>query len=219
MAALTLICKKPSLGHSKQRLAKAMGSAHTLQIAQALLDCALDDLGHWQQTQIIAYENKQDLPFFSKRCPSAQFIQQGHGNLGIRINSIDKELRESAHQQIMYIGSDCPTLTIQQLNKVEVALQTNDFVFVDSDDGGVVLMANKKPWPKLEQLPWSQPNLGSELKSACKAHGKVETVACLSDLDTVEDIAPTAALLQNDNRASRQRLLARLHQHITTSPA
>lgn len=40
---LILLCKRPALGHSKQRLAEGVGKGRTLDIAQLFLDCAVEN--------------------------------------------------------------------------------------------------------------------------------------------------------------------------------
>ena len=49
---LVLLCKRPALGHAKQRLAGTLGQEAALSVAQALLACALEDLRQWRGQQI-----------------------------------------------------------------------------------------------------------------------------------------------------------------------
>ncbi|MFT5881324.1 MAG: glycosyltransferase A (GT-A) superfamily protein (DUF2064 family) [Moritella sp.] len=114
----------------------------------------------------------------------------------------------------LYIGSDTPCITLELLLQANAALQQVDVVLSHALDGGVTLMANRKPWPKLQALPWSSAQFAEELTAICRAASyTLQTVSAGYDIDTEEDLNFAYADLQNDQRPSRRALLT-LIEHI-----
>lgn len=208
---LVLVCKRPELGHGKQRLAAQLGREATLPIAQALLDCALEDLAAWPGPQVIAPDCAGDDGWARQQAPFAHCQVQADGNLGERLNVLGRQLRECGHQVLVIIGSDIPALDEALYAAVRAALAEVDTVLVPARDGGVVLMASRRPWPPLGALPWSTPALGAALQAACEAAGqRVRRVGLCSDVDEPADLLEAYQMLADDPRAARQRLRARL---------
>ena len=56
LPTLVLVCKRPALGIGKQRLAAKVGQELALQIAEALLACALEDVLAWPGSVVIAQQ-------------------------------------------------------------------------------------------------------------------------------------------------------------------
>ena len=144
---LVLLCKRPALGHSKQRLAEGVGKKRALVIAQLLLDCAVEDLLDFPGTRALAPDQAQHQQWGQALCESALCIPQSEGNLGERLNALDMQLRNLGHQYLIYIGSDCPLLGPDDYQRVNEQLRYSDTVLTMAQDGGVVLMASRKPWP------------------------------------------------------------------------
>ncbi|WP_417791054.1 TIGR04282 family arsenosugar biosynthesis glycosyltransferase [Stutzerimonas xanthomarina] len=211
-AALVLICKRPALGHGKQRLAAQIGVERALNIAEHLLDCALEDLRGWSGPVVIAPDQSDACDWAIQQAPQALCLAQTAGNLGERINNLDHSLRGLGHRQLLYIGSDAPALTPADYQRVHAALGTHDTVLVAARDGGVVLMASKLPWPELAALPWSTPELGLALADACRRVGHSVALCGESfDIDEQADLPLAAQALADDPRAARRRLLQTLN--------
>ena len=211
-AALVLICKRPALGHGKQRLAVHIGVERALNIAEHLLDCALEDLRSWHGPVVIAPDQRDACDWAAQLMPQALCLAQTAGNLGERINDLDHSLRGLGHRQLLYIGSDAPALTPDDYQRVHAALGTHDTVLVAARDGGVVLMASKLPWPDLTALPWSTPELGYALADACRRVGHSVALSGKSfDIDEQADLPLAAQALADDPRAARRRLLQTLN--------
>ena len=208
---LVLLCKRPALGHAKQRLAATLGQEVALSLAQALLACALEDLRQWPGQQVIAPEHRQHLSWARSLAGEALCMAQGDGNLGERINALDHGLRSDGQHSLIFIGSDCPALRPADYLHVAQLLQRFDTVLFAARDGGVVLMASNRPWPDLQPLPWSSPRLGDALAQRCRQAGHSVAIAGESfDIDHAEDLAHLAAVLREDSRPARQALHATL---------
>lgn len=216
---LVLVCKRPLPGQGKQRLAATLGTEHARQIADALLGCALEDAEAWPGELVIAPARRDDDEWarglVSRPCT---VIGQGSGNLGQRLNQIDRVLRHRGAREVIYIGSDAPMLTTLHYRAAVRQLDQTEVVLSAADDGGVVLMGSAKPWPDLNRLPWSEAHLGDSLRDCCLQAGyRCGYIAPGYDIDVEGDLARLRADLEQDPRPARQRL-HRLLQNINQPP-
>ncbi len=209
--SLVVFCKRPALGQGKQRLAHTIGGQQALIIAECLLDCALEDALFWQKQTlgkvVLSPSCEQDRAWAQALHKNAMVIPQPDGNLGQRLNQVDKQLRSAGHQRLIFIGSDAPLLTIDDLLSAEQQLHNNDVVLQPADDGGVTMMSASVTWPDLETLPWSSHKLQQALCAACLVNAR--TVWLLSGSEDVDDWDQLLALqtrLEHDLRPARQRL-------------
>lgn len=214
--ALVLVCKRPKPGLGKQRLAASLGVEMTQRVAEALLDCALEDLRSWVGSIVIAPSSQEDVEWaMSLMRQSNVCVQpQVSGNLGQRLNTLDFELRSKGMKQLIYIGSDSPGLIEADYAAVCDAMQYHDVVLMPAIDGGVVLMANNHPWPPLSDLPWSSDQLRDTLADCCRDKGQsVATLDESFDIDELEDLVKLIAVLADDSRPAR-RILRQLASDI-----
>lgn len=207
-ATLVLVCKRPAPGHGKQRLAAGLGAEQALTIAERLLDCALEDLAHWPGATVIAPDRAEHRDWAHQVAPQARCLAQLWGNLGERLNALDRTLRAAGHRRLVFIGSDAPGLDESHYQAVRAALREVDTVLLAARDGGVVLMASNRPWPELATLPWSTPELGRALATACRQAGHALRVCGKSfDVDEPADLARARHALADDPRPARRRLV------------
>lgn len=215
-ATLVLVCKRPALGIGKQRLAAKLGQEAALQIAEALLACALEDVLAWPGTVVIAPADAIDREW------AANFFKQNHGkqthadvkvlpqvtgNLGQRLNALDHTLRTSGFNQLIYIGSDAPDINVADYIAVGESLVSFDSVFKPTIDGGVSIMVSCKPWPDLTDLPWSTSQLGDSLSLLCQQNGHAITKLPTGfDVDEYEDLCYLVEKLAHDQRPARRAL-------------
>lgn len=210
-STLVLVCKRPKVGVSKQRLAAKLGREKTLVIAEALLDCALEDASEWQGPIVIAPADDVDSEWAVSLLPESRQIEvlpQRIGNLGQRLNALDQSLRSIGYSQLVYIGSDAPVLRSLDYVACQQSLQHHDTVLIPASDGGVALMASNLHWPELADLPWSTNQLGKALVVRCEGAG--QSVALLEQRADVDELADCVKLISNlsdDPRPARQVLL------------
>lgn len=210
-AALVLVCKRPAPGVGKQRLAARLGPEIAYQIAESLLACTLEDVIAWPGRVVIAPADAQDCAWaanlFKQTQTEVQVLPQTGGNLGQRLNALDHALRAHGLNQLIYIGSDAPDIDLADFATVSKMLSDFDSVLKPTLDGGVSIMASRKPWPDLTDLPWSTSRLGDRLSMLCQQSG--HSVASLSegfDVDELEDLSYLVMKLAQDQRSARQSL-------------
>ncbi|MEZ5566513.1 MAG: DUF2064 domain-containing protein [Gammaproteobacteria bacterium] len=205
---LVLVCRRPTPGSGKRRLARELGEDATQTLADLMLVTALEDLAHWPGARIIAPADASDAAWArSLPVDGAGVIPQPGGNLGDRIAAVDRLLRLQQHTALLYIGSDAPVLGPDDYLAARAALTRHDVVLGPALDGGVTCMGSRHPWPPLADLPWGTPELHAALQSRCEQAGfNVENIATRYDIDVANDLQRLAADLQTDKRPARQAL-------------
>lgn len=210
-SVLVLVCKRPASGISKQRLAAGLGRKAANHVAEALLACALEDARDWAGPVVIAPAHPSDFGWADALLPQLRprvhILPQATGNLGQRLNILDHALRSGGLEQLVYIGSDAPALAAVDYAAANDALLHYDTVLTPAEDGGVVLMASRRPWPTLSGLPWSTARLGATLGDCCRAAGQsVATLPQGFDVDEEGDLFRLVTALRTDSRPARRAL-------------
>lgn len=206
--ALVLIFRRPAPGHGKQRLARRIGARAAAELGGRLLACALEDLDAWPGPRVLAPDRPADADWAATLLPRTPVVPQPDGNLGERLNAVDRHLRRIGHRRTLYIGSDAPALDTRTLAGAADALSRSDAVLIPAHDGGVVAMGNRQPWPALARLPWGTGRLRDALTDACRVHGlSVHLHAEGHDVDTVDDLKDLRTRLADDARPARRELL------------
>lgn len=224
---LVLVFKRPLLGQGKQRVAATLGGVAALALAEALLDCALEDLAAWPGPVVLAPASEDDADW-ARALLDTRFTRngevatasQGTGNLGERIMRIDRTLRARVAQAlpILYMGSDAPMLADEHFASAVAQLDRHDVALNLAEDGGVVLMGSSTPWPDLESLPWSSADLGNALQQQCRAAGLTVGWGLPGyDIDQAQDLQRLSGDLARDVRPARQRLHDTLSRLLASS--
>ncbi len=178
--------KDPDSEPVKTRLAASIGTDH----AKALYCIFLEVLR--EQLARLASRGFQSTIAHSPVALSAstaalfhgfEFIHQGTGNIGERINQLDHRLFGESEAARVFIGSDAPTLPDQYLIDASLALGSTDTVLAPATDGGFVLLGTRKKLPDLSNVPWSHDTTARETLSTLRASQFSLTV-----IDTWEDI-------------------------------
>lgn len=216
---LVLFCKQPRTGYGKQRLAATIGDSAACAVAHALLRCALEDVEHWSGTVVISPASSSERSWAKERLAECRHGAEDRvevqieGNLGERLAEMDQRVRKRNAAPVIFMGSDAPTLAPAHFVAVEAGLHDHDVVLADGSDGGVTLMASRRGWPEMADLPWSTSRLGDALHRACIRSGLgVLRVDGGADLDEAQDIAPLVASLAQDSRPARRELVALLRK-------
>ena len=206
---LVVFCRRPALGIGKQRIARELGAPAGLALAKHLLDTALEDAGAWQGPVVVSPADPGDTEWAAGLLPSScEIIPQPAGNLGDRINAVDRRARLGGHAHIIYIGSDAPVLDADYYAAAVAALKTHDVVLGPADDGGVTLMGARQAWPELGHLPWSTGDLGAALELTCLNDGlTVYSLDHRYDVDLAADLSKLLDDLRMDLRPARPKTL------------
>lgn len=94
---------------------------------------------------------------FAPLSGSVVWLWQGTGDIGERINRVDREIRRfGSINVICFMGSDAPTLPGALITRAWDALNANDFYLCPALDGGFILLAANVLLPDLSCVRWSQ---------------------------------------------------------------
>ena len=203
---IAVFCKPPVPGQVKTRLIPAygaQGAAHiyaqlvertlsTVRAARTALDASasLWVAGSVTHPSIKDWADRNALPIYA----------QCAGDLG------DKMLHTLTtmacdHERVLLIGTDCPALTIRDLQAAAVALTaTCHWVFTPTEDGGYVLVGSNTPAPEaFANITWSTPQVLVQTRDALRANALawVETNT-LWDVDEAPDVERARAAMLID---------------------
>lgn len=206
---LVLFCRRPAPGSGKRRLAADIGIGPAAEAAELLLATALEDLDAWPGPVALAPADAADCRWAESLLPRpVAVVAQPAGNLGERLNAVDRQLRARGAQRLLFIGSDAPELRPEDYEVARTAMDQADVVLGPAADGGVTLMGANAAWPALGALPWSTDQLGGALATLCERDGRrVQRIAPRADVDVAADLERAATTLSQDSRPARQRLV------------
>ena len=186
---ILVFVKNPILGHVKTRLAKSIGDSKALQVYQSLLQITKNvtealpcDRQVWY-SQSVEENDLWDKNIYSK------FLQKGD-DLGKRMQFAFEQAFEDGYSKVIIIGSDCPDLSPQLINKAFEALNNHQTVIGPSEDGGYYLLGMKHYYPFLfEDKKWSHDSVFQDTVNQMKNHSiSFKQLPVLNDIDTESDL-------------------------------
>lgn len=180
---LLIFARTPEYGKVKKRLAIKLGNAKALDIHQRLLAHTLEMVSN----SGLLYKVYLSAEPRSKQIFSYK-LQSG-ANLGERMNNaLQTELAQNS--KVCLIGSDCPTLTGNDIADAFKQLDVADVVIGPATDGGYYLIGMKKPYPQLfSAIAWGTSSvLQDTLKKCAKSGLLVHQLRLLNDIDRPEDV-------------------------------
>lgn len=189
MNQLLLFVKNPIAGRTKTRLAASVGHDKALDMYQMLLD--------YTRSQTDALVGVKRLLMYSEAIMKAdgwsddgyqKMVQQGEG-LGERMTNAFANAFSDGGTKVIIIGSDCPGITTQILEKAFRALATSEVVIGPALDGGYYLLGMNAYYPDLfMNINWSTERVAEQTRERAATQGLgVTELEPLSDVDTLED--------------------------------
>ncbi len=183
-----IFIKNPIPGKVKTRLGKDIGHDKAvmyykklLEITRLAAESTLSDKWLWYG-DFINETDPWNASIFTKKI-------QHQGDLGQRMQMAFTDAFAAGYKKVAIIGSDCPEMTNEILEKAFAKLDETDAVIGPANDGGYYLMAMKKPLPLFKEVDWSTENVMAQTISHLKKDGLTyQLLEELTDLDTIEDL-------------------------------
>ena len=148
-----------------------------------------------------------------------QLWTQPEGSLGTRLaHVISDHLAPGSDDRVVVIGSDSPTLPTEMIPAAFEALEQADVVVAPADDGGYVLIGQRREVPGLyERISWSTSQVWQQTRDQLMASGTsfVELTGWY-DVDTLDDLSRLDRELGPGDRQGRAGQLTR--QRINCLP-
>jgi glycosyltransferase A (GT-A) superfamily protein (DUF2064 family) len=219
--ALVVMCTRPRIGGAKVRAESGDDAHQALDLARALVACAIEDAAAWPGPVVLALAQPSDLAWADGVAQRDwSIVGQPSGNPGERINAIDQLLRRHGARSLAFVGTTAPSLNEADYAAARSALETSDVVVTPTSAGGVALMASRRPWPDLATLAWNTKRLGAELAYLCEREGlSVEKRGRRPRVEDLADLEQVVPELASDTRAGRQALLALARRVRGSQPA
>jgi uncharacterized protein len=190
---VVIMAKWPLLGRVKTRLAAQTSGTFAFEIYRSLFEHAVR---FWQQSPFHAtlyLDGAPQLP--ATGLPS---IRQVNGHLGARMHAAVLEQRDAGGEKILVVGTDCPGMSHELIQRAYNCLDYADVVLGPAFDGGYYLIGVRKDCPELfGALDWGTSGVLSHSIKLCRSFGySVVTLNMMRDLDTLDDFQ---ALLREED--------------------
>ena len=192
----------PAVGRCKSRLASGVGRQRAAEIQRRLTDHTLASCRQWRGRQETDAKNQLVLavdglaPRAARRWGQGLGVDrchsQGGGGLGSRLQrQLYRAWREGA-RQVVLIGSDLPTLALNDLELAFAGLNSAPLVLGGAADGGYWLIGLSRPAANLFcGISWgSDQVLAATLKAAERLDMAPLLLDVRSDLDRPADLLP-----------------------------
>lgn len=184
---IIIFAKYPAQDMAKTRLQPALGINGAASIAQKLLLHSVE--------QAIATGYSVELcvsPMPADPCwqvlnlhSTLHWTAQTDGDLGIRLRTASQQAL-GKYQQVLLIGTDCPSLTAQRIQAAVNQLYQHDAVMIPASDGGYVLLGFKQAHESLfSNIIWSTASVAAVTQQRIKALGW--TLAVLDPLHDIDE--------------------------------
>lgn len=184
--ALLVFQKNPVKGKVKTRLAVTLGEEKALQIYQFLLNKTFDQIRKTKHEVFVFFSDflPEDHPE-----PGHHLVIQKGNDLGERMRIAFEEVFSLGYEKAVIIGTDCPEITDQILNKAFDFLNHVDLVIGSAADGGYYLLGMKNCHSYLFQgMEWSTSQVFLRtLEKAKEHHLSTKLLPELHDIDEAED--------------------------------
>ena len=190
-AALALFAKAPRPGRVKTRLAAALGARLAAEFHRECVLAAWQRISRLDGIELFLYCDSQCAEF-EELAGGGRFRRQRGADLGHRMRSCLEELLGSGYDRALIVGSDAPTLPLQQVREALAALDEADAVLGPCADGGFTLIGASRTAPEMFRgVPWSTAGTRQACLRALRADGltAAEVATEAYDVDTSADLA------------------------------
>lgn len=188
-----VMAKAPEPGRVMTRLGESIGMERAARFYVGCLGWILTRLRESTSRLVLFY----DPPGAEDRLrelygldPAFPMVAQSGSDLGERMARALEYLHHRYSGPAILVGSDCPDLPLEYLERAGERLGEADLVLGPAVDGGYYLVGMMEPSPGLfEEMTWSRPDvLKRTLRRACERGMRVVMLPVWRDLDTLADL-------------------------------
>ena len=188
---IILFAKFPAQGMAKTRLQPALGIEGAAQMAHKLLLHSIEQAVATGFTIELCVSPAPTHPCWQAlNLPdSLQWSAQAEGDLGLRMLTASQQAL-ACFEQVILIGTDCPSLTTIRIRQAAQQLETQDSVMIPAFDGGYVLFGFKQVAARLfSTIEWSTASVAKVTQQRlAELSWSVKLLAPLPDIDEPEDL-------------------------------
>ncbi|CAN0235786.1 unnamed protein product [Chrysoparadoxa australica] len=193
MAEILIFARAPVPGACKSRLARGIGTVRAARVYRAMLIQTVETAvgaGAMGVHLVCAPDTRHPLFHQLRRRFGCCLHRQPRGDLGQRMHrALAGRLRRGAGL-VLLVGSDCPSLTVADLDDALAALNTgHDAVLGPTEDGGYALVGLRSPAGRLFRgVTWSTPRVIGQTRHRLRRLGwRWQETQPLADVDHPRD--------------------------------
>jgi len=200
-SVIQVFCKAPIAGQVKTRLMTAISAEQAMQVHIELTGRLLKFLHDASLCPVQLWcSPTSEFDFFQQQSAKYQLTlhQQRDSRLGGRMfHALNTGLQE--FKQVLLVGCDCPSLTVDDFNQAITALkQGDDVVLAPTEDGGYVLIGVKQAQAALlsdVNMPWGTSQVLAFTRERIEQQQlKAFEIRQQWDVDTPEDLVRYRAM-------------------------
>ena len=186
--ALILFAKSPRLGGVKTRISTSLGKEKALAIYEQLLKLNCDLCSSFNGSKYIFWDQIPEGAWSEMR-QNFKFVLQLGTDLGKKMENAFSHLFKQGYQKIILIGTDCPYLSMEDLERAFAVLSKQELVLGPAEDGGYYMIGMKSLHPSLfEGISWSTSKVLAQTIHKLETRGvSFELLPTYSDIDTEKD--------------------------------
>lgn len=192
---LIVLTRLPSEGKNKTRLIPALGPAGATAMHDRLARHAIGRASSFVMTKPTArlqIHLDGGTPAQGRAWLGSDIdcFPQASGDLGQRMFSAINYAFTSGAERVVLIGTDCPSINEELLDKAFNSLDEADLVYAPAADGGYVLIGMSRPIREVfHDIEWGGAKVLDQSLTAARAAGcRVFLMDTLRDVDLPEDL-------------------------------
>jgi rSAM/selenodomain-associated transferase 2/rSAM/selenodomain-associated transferase 1 len=189
-----IFTRYPEAGKTKTRLIAELGAEGAAELQRAMAEHAIGAVRELAKIRPISIEVRYQggSPSLMRRWLGTDVLyrEQNGNDLGDRmLGAFDEAFRDGAGH-VLVMGTDCPGITAQILEKGFQKLERNDLVLGPAADGGYYLIGLNRVYPELfSTIPWGTENVLDLSLEIARLEGlKTSLLDRLHDVDRPEDL-------------------------------
>jgi len=186
---LIVFVKAPRAGFVKTRLAQIIGAKAACEAYCQIIEELWRRLRPLRNVQLRFSPSDAASEAQRWQQPGWTMSPQGDGDLGTRLTNAFADAFAAGAQRVAIIGSDCPYLTVNDIEQAWACLTDHDVALGPAVDGGYWLVALKQLHGEIfREIGWGTSEVLSQtIDRAHTAHLRVHRLRELSDIDTKDD--------------------------------
>ncbi|MFN8243744.1 MAG: TIGR04282 family arsenosugar biosynthesis glycosyltransferase [Ferruginibacter sp.] len=187
--AVIIFVKNPVAGKVKTRLAASVGDEKALDIYLQLVYHTMEEIKNTEADKYIFFSDAID-EGVANQLPGAYCKVQHGVDLGERMLNAFATIFSKGYKKVVIIGTDCPDITSELLDKAFSILNKTNVVFGPAIDGGYYLLGMQKLITDLFfHISWSTNSVLEQSISICESLNKTyDLLQILSDVDEEKDL-------------------------------
>ena len=196
MTALVLFIKYPEARKVKTRLGAEVGFEFAAELYRLFIQQTFDLAQNCSAEKVfVAFEPAERKLDFAEFVPKkfTIFPQEGK-NLGERMLNAFKDAFARGYKNVAILGSDSPTLPLENINEAFEKLRKSDLVLGPAEDGGYYLIGLTHDHPGLfDNIEWSSNSvMQATIERAEKLRLQYKLLSVWYDIDTKKTLMRAA---------------------------